>query len=146
MFFLTKKNLSDNLVVIRYEDLALNTTFVAKQLYKRLDLDYTEKVDNFINKLTQKMRQENDIPLIKQNITQNVFSWIVLFESRNIDLDFVQSNCSDVMQMLGYNPISLYEIKENQNISANRLISNDFPLKKILSKRITFIPDQIDTF
>ena len=124
--------LSEHLTVIRYEDLSLNTKSLTKQLYERLDLSYTKTVEEWIQKITNEKR--NNLKTPSRNTTENVVSWIITFKKWKMDLNYVQDQCSDIMQILGYKSISLQELNDSQVIKPSRLISDEFPFKTILNK------------
>ena len=90
--------LKDRFKVIRYEDLALNTANIAKELYRFAGFDWSASVDEWISTLAKNTKKGGPYSLYK-NASISIGHW------KNAPEPFiraVENNCGDLMNFLGY--------------------------------------------
>ena len=90
--------LKDRFKVIRYEDLALNTANIAKEMYRFAGFDWSASVDEWISTLAKNTKKGGPYSLYK-NASISIGHW------RNASEPFirdVENNCGYLMNFLGY--------------------------------------------
>ena len=125
--------LTDQVHIVRYEDLSLDPEQVSDELMTFLDLKKSWSIDNFIlnhtNGKNSSERIERHGPVnTVRNSTNEVFKWRNKIQVK--DVSDIQELCGDSMRTLGYNPMT--NIQENKLNESYELIR---PLPADLGER-----------
>lgn len=103
-------------LLLRYEDLSLNTTSTVRRVLNFLDMEPTALFNRFVKDSTKGANEEEDDPYAtKRNSRKVALDW-----RHNIafsDVLDIQKSCAEVMKMLGYNLLASEEDLRNDNCS-----------------------------
>ena len=103
--------LTDQVYLVRYEDISINPTKLSEELLNFLDLPKSSLVQNFIKSHTEGNDQSEKWAFSTvRNSTNEAFKWRHTITKKEIAM--VQKECAESMKILGYNPI--INIQENQ--------------------------------
>ena len=97
-------------MLVRYEDLSLNTMAKTKEIFEFLKLPWLKLMEEYIMSHTkglvkgEKQRKESRDPFgTVRNSTASVLSWTRSMTRENVTR--VQDSCANMMSLLGYKPL-----------------------------------------
>ena len=121
----------DSISLVRYEDLSLNPFHTSQKLYKKLGLEFSQSVQNWIEEHT---RTEDVLSNPHSTTRDSKTAPLKWFSRLTVnEVIEVQEFCSDVMEKLGYKLINDLDYDENDT----KLIDNNYTLDQILETKFT---------
>ena len=105
-------------MLLRYEDAAMRPLEIYKQISRFAGIEESGVVRDWLKRNTKFARDDDDKYSTSRNSTASVSEWRVKFPFKLVNE--VQSQCAEVMKILGYLPVS--SEKELINISGRSLL------------------------
>jgi Sulfotransferase domain len=135
-------NYNNNLefILARYEDLAGSPEEFAKSLYGQLSLSFDENVERWLaehTRLTEETKSK-----INFNKSTNIYKYSTWREDSSAQISAwyvqlsveirkeIESQCFDVMQLLGYKPVEEVEFNQKRVRNYHDFINDDYPMKR----------------
>lgn len=99
-----KHIIGDRLVMLRYEDLSVDTVKEAKHLFTQIGIPYSASVSTFIRAHTKSRpfndRNTNPYSTYRENSSSTAYQWTK--ELNETEIEFAQQTCDDVLRRLDY--------------------------------------------
>ena len=91
---------NDPITLVRYEDLALNPLSESKRLLKKLNLNYTEQVESFVESHVRDDSKSNDLFSTYRNSTAPILKW--KSKLRKEEITAIEKSCNYTLKHAGY--------------------------------------------
>ncbi|KAI1299263.1 Carbohydrate sulfotransferase 1 [Halotydeus destructor] len=127
MFQVLSSKYPRTFVSVRFEELALDSLEQSKMLYKNIGLPWTKQVEQFINRHT---KVKYDTKLTKhpystfRNSRTIPYAWVS--QLRWPQIDFIQKQCYDVINRLGYKLITQHFYNQSDDFQVDKVINFDY--------------------
>lgn len=109
-----KTLMGDNLILVKYEDISLNPVSMSKMLFEVLQLDYSASISRFLTSHTKSRHRPDQPPdpysTYRADSNSTAFHW--MHELKSIEIQFIESNCSDILERLDYKYVQVNETSQ----------------------------------